>query len=59
MSNLRRVPYTKPIPKDAQYSPAHFARFKNTKGKTVEASLTEDGQRIRLLTPFQAPARKP
>jgi hypothetical protein len=54
MSNLRRVPYTKPLPADAQLFTRRgqrFARFKTTCGKTIEAPLTEDGQRIKLTEP--------
>jgi integrase len=53
VSNLRRVPYTKPIPAGAQLftrKGERFARFRDRRGKTVEAPLTEDGQRIRLLS---------
>jgi hypothetical protein len=53
VSNLRRVPYTKPIPEGAQLftrKGERFARFKDRRGKTVDAPLTEDGSRIRLLS---------
>jgi integrase len=53
MSNLRRVPYTRPIPAAAEIftrKGERFARFKDRKGKTVEAPLTEDGKRVRLLS---------
>ncbi len=53
MSNLRRVPYTKPIPEGAQLftrKGERFARFKDGRGKTVEAPITEDGKRVRLLS---------
>jgi integrase len=53
VSNLRRVPYTKPIPEGAQLftrKGERFARFKDRRGKTVEVPLTEDGTRIRLLS---------
>jgi excisionase family DNA binding protein len=52
MSNLRRVPYTKPVPEGAEIvtkKGERFARFKRG-GKTVEAPLNEDGTRIRLLS---------
>jgi hypothetical protein len=53
VSNLRRVPYIKPIPAGAQILTRKgepFARFKDRRGKTVEALLTEDGTRVRLLS---------
>src|SRR5262249_10592356 len=53
VSNLRRVPYTKPLPAGAQLftrKGERFARFKDRRGKTIEAPLTEDGQRIRLMS---------
>jgi integrase len=53
VSNLRRVPYTKPIPAGADIvtkKGERFARWKDRKGKTVEAPLTEDGARVRLLS---------
>src|SRR5262245_24124434 len=53
MANLRRMPYTKSIPEGAEVI-AHkgqpHARFKDKKGKTILAPLTEDRQRIRLLS---------
>src|SRR4051794_41163548 len=53
MSNLRRIPYTKPIPPDAEIvtrKGQRFARLKDRKGKTVEAPLNDDGTRIQLLS---------
>jgi integrase len=53
MANLRRVPYTKPIPACAEIitrKGERFARFKDKKGKTVLAPLVEDSQRIRLFS---------
>jgi integrase len=53
MSSLRRMPYTKPIPPGAEIitrNGKRLARFKDKKGRTVTAPLTEDGQRIRLLS---------
>ena len=53
MANLRRIPYTKPVPADAeiiQCKNGPHARFKDKKGKTVLAPLTKDGKRIRLLS---------
>jgi hypothetical protein len=53
MSSLRRMPYTKPIPPGAEIitrNGKRLARFKDKKGKTVTAPLTDDGQRIRLLS---------
>jgi hypothetical protein len=53
VSNLRRVPYTKPIPEGAEIvtrKGQRFARWKAGKGKTVEAPLSEDGTRVRLLS---------
>jgi site-specific recombinase XerD len=52
VSNLRRIPYTKPLPADATVftrKGERFARFKR-RGKTVEAPLSEDGTRVRLLS---------
>jgi hypothetical protein len=53
MSNLRRIPYTKPIPADAEIitrKGQRFARIKDRKGKIVEAPLNDDGTRIQLLS---------
>jgi integrase len=53
MSNLRRIPYTKPLPAGAEVitrKGQRFARFKDRKGKTVEAPLNDDGTRIQLLS---------
>jgi DNA polymerase I len=53
MSNLRRVPYTKPIPAGAETvtkKGQRFARFRTRKGKAVDAPMTDDGNRIRLLS---------
>ncbi len=53
MSNLRRIPYTKTIPADAQLVSRKgecFARFKDRQGRTIEAPLTGDGRRVRLLS---------
>src|SRR5262249_39576820 len=50
---LRKILYTKPLPPDAEIftrKGKRFARFKTRKGKVVEAPLSEDGQRIRLLS---------
>src|SRR5262245_45753575 len=52
MARLRRMPYSKPIPRDAEVV-AHkgrpHARFADG-GRTVLAPLTRKGDRIRLLT---------
>jgi site-specific recombinase XerC len=53
MANLRRVPYTKPIPAGAEiikHKGEPHARYKDKKGKTHLVPLTEDGRRIRLLS---------
>jgi integrase len=53
VSNLRRIPYTKPLPTSAEIitrKGQRFARFKDRKGKTVEAPLNDDGTRIQLLS---------
>jgi integrase len=53
MANLRKIPYTKPIPAGAEivkHKGEPHARYKDKKGKTHLAPLTEDGQRIRLLS---------
>jgi hypothetical protein len=53
MSNLRRLPYTKPLPAGAQIitkKGERLARFKDRRGKTVEAPVNEDGTRIQLLS---------
>src|SRR5262249_48707535 len=53
MAHLRKPPYTKPLPPDAEIFTRRgqrFARFKDRKGKTIEAPMSEDGQRIRLLS---------
>jgi integrase len=51
VAHLRRPPYTKPVPPDAEIFTRkgnRFARFEDRKGRTVEAPLSEDGQRVRL-----------
>jgi integrase len=48
---LRRPPYTKPLPPDADlftHKGKLFARFKDRKGRTIEAPLNADGRRVRL-----------
>ena len=53
MANLRRIPYTKPIPADAAiitHKGKPHARFKDRDGKTKLAPLTKDGKRIRVLS---------
>ena len=53
MSNLRRVPYTKPIPPDAEFITLKgkpHVRFADKDGKPTTAPLTRKGDRIRLLS---------
>jgi integrase len=53
VSNLRRIPYTKPIPAGAEVitrKGQRFARFKDRRGKAAEAPLNDDGTRIQLLS---------
>jgi hypothetical protein len=53
MPRLFQPPYTKPIPEGTEivtHKGKPHARFKDKRGKTVQAPLTEDGQRIRLLS---------
>jgi integrase len=53
VSNLRKVPYTKPIPEGAETftrKGKRFARWTDKKGKRREAPLNEAGDRIQLLT---------
>jgi hypothetical protein len=45
MANLRRIPYTEPIPAGAENvtrKGKRFARFKDRRGKVVEAALYDD-----------------
>ena len=52
MARLRRMPYTKPIPPDAEiisHKGKPHARFTDD-GRTVLAPLTRKGDRIRLLS---------
>jgi integrase len=51
VSNLRKVPYTKPTPACAEivkHKGKPHARFKDKRGMTVLAPLTDDGRRVRL-----------
>lgn len=51
MASVYKPTYTKPIPTGAEIftrKGERFARFKNRKGKTITAPLTEDGTRVRL-----------
>jgi integrase len=53
MANLRRMPFTKPIPANAQLftrKGKRYARYKDASGKTAEAPLNEAGTRIQLLS---------
>jgi hypothetical protein len=53
VANLRRIPYTKPVPAGAEVvtrKGERVARFKGRGGKTVQAPRTEDGTRIRMLS---------
>jgi integrase/recombinase XerC len=53
VSNLRRIPYTKPLPAGAEVitrKGQRFARFKDRRGKAVEAPLNDDGTRVQLLS---------
>jgi hypothetical protein len=57
VANLRKIPYTKPLPPDAEVftrkvkgEVKRFARWTDAKGKRREAELTEDGTRVRLLS---------
>jgi integrase len=53
MANLRRVPYTKPIPEGVAFvthKGTPHVRYKDRLGKPVLAPLTEDGRRMRLLS---------
>jgi integrase len=53
LSNLRKIPYTKPLPSNAEVftrKGKRFARWVDGRGKRREAELTEDGQRVRLLS---------
>jgi hypothetical protein len=53
MSNLRRIPYPKPIPAGAKVftrKGKRFARWQDSKGKRREAPVNEDGTRIQLLS---------
>ena len=53
MSNLRRVPYTKPLPAGAEVftrKGRRFARWTDRKGRRREAPLSGDGTRIQLLS---------
>jgi integrase len=53
MSNLRRIPYTKPLPPNAQIitrKGQRLARWQDKRGQTREAPLTKDGSHIKLLT---------
>ena len=54
MSHLVRKSYTKPIPAGAEIitiDGVPSARFKGRSGKKTTAPLTEDGRRIRVLSP--------
>jgi hypothetical protein len=53
VSNLRRVPYTKPLPPNAEVFTCkrkRFARWTDAKGRRREAPLNEGGTRIQLLS---------
>src|SRR5262249_62340889 len=53
VSKLRRVPYTKPLPPNAEVftrKGKRLARWVDGKGKRREAEVTDDGQRVRLLS---------
>jgi integrase len=53
VSNLRRIPYTKPLPPGAEVftrKGKRFARWQDSKGKRREAPLNEDVTRIQLLS---------
>ena len=53
MSRLRRMPYTKEIPAGSVIftrKGKRFARFKDSKGRAVEAPVNEGETRIRLLS---------
>jgi hypothetical protein len=51
VAHLRRPPYTKLLPPDAELftrKGKRFARFHDRQGRIVEAPLSEDGRRVRL-----------
>jgi integrase len=53
MSNLRRIPYTKPLPPGAEVftrKGKRLARWKDGKSRTREAPVNEDGTRMQLLS---------
>src|SRR5262245_55525408 len=53
MSNLRRIPYTKPIPAGAEIvtrKGKRYARFKDKKGKIISVALNQEGTRIQLVS---------